>query len=91
MGEFREKDLRFRTAMWISGIAIALMVGLVGIIYSNVEKDIEKKANKETVILIQENLDKKLDNLQIGVNKLEQLYIQHLQQMSQLNATIKRK
>jgi hypothetical protein len=86
--EFKHFDLKARTVMWALGIVTALMVGLIGVIYSGIKEEVSTKADKETVLIIQQTTDKKLDRIEVGVSHLEQLYIKHLEQMAVMNSTL---
>ncbi len=49
--------------MWVLGLLFSLIVGLVSVVYSSINKSIETKADKDMVESRLNNIDKNIDTL----------------------------
>ncbi len=49
--------------MWVLGLLFSLIIGLVGVVYSSINKNIETKADKDMVESRLNNIDKNVELL----------------------------
>lgn len=76
-------NTRFPIVAVVISALITVFLGLIGITYSNVEKQIDLKANKEAVILMEQNIENqlKMQNSLLNDLKLGQQRIEMTQKM----------
>ncbi len=64
-------QVKANIAMWIVGTLLTLLFGLVGVVYSNLNTKVDQKADIDMVT----QMDKRLDHIEKGVDKLLDMHI----------------
>ena len=82
MEEEIRNERRFPVITVIISAILTVIFGLMGVTYSNVNRRIDEKANKESVVLIEQKIEAQLDmqngylnDVKSSLNRLELMHL----------------
>lgn len=64
-------QIKAQVAIWVLGILFTLILGLVGVVYSNVDTRIKEVRSEKSDLDIVQGMEKRIDSVQKSVDKVD--------------------